>query len=133
VATDGDHLVKYIAHEPKQNDRAEPSEPQDIQRAKKGKQVNTMSRPEVYKHLADSYTHRNRFLAGTERLYGLVVDSAWVIQVKPQEYSYQNVRKYFRHIYCSVGQARLAQKRLEKEYGVEAKIVEIMANELEVV
>jgi hypothetical protein len=133
VATDGDHLVKYIAHEPKQNVKVVPSEPQDIQRAKKGKQVNTMSRPEVYKHLADSYTHRNRFLAGSERLYGLVVDSTWVIQVKPQEYSYQNVRKYFRHIYCTVGQARLAQKRILNEYCIETKVVEILANELEVV
>jgi|DEB0MinimDraft_10_1074344.scaffolds.fasta_scaffold21345_5 hypothetical protein len=92
-----------------------------------------MSRPEIYKHLADSYTHQNRYLAGSERLYGLVVDSTWVIQIKPQEYSYQTVRKYFRHIYSSVGQAQLAQKRIAQEYGVEAKIVEILANELEVV
>jgi len=92
-----------------------------------------MSRPEIYKHLADSYTHQNRYLAGSERLYGLVVDSTWVIQIKPQEYSYQTVRKYFRHIYSSVGQAQLAQKRILKEYCIEAKIVEILANELEVV
>ena len=92
-----------------------------------------MSRPEVYKHLADSFIHQNRYLAGSEKLYGLVVDSAWVIQVKPQEYSYQAVRKYFRHIYCTVGQARSAQKRILKEYCVETRIVEILANDLETV
>ena len=90
-----------------------------------------MSRPEVYKHLADNFTHDDRYLAGCERLYGLVVDSSWVVQVKPQQYDYQPIRKYFRHIYCSVGQARSAQKRIAKEYGVEAKIVEILANDME--
>ena len=80
----------------------------------------------------DNQIHSDRYLASAETIYGLAFENEWLIQVKPQQYANQPIRKYYRHIYSRLGQARVAQKKLATEYGIEPDIVEISVNDLQI-
>jgi hypothetical protein len=91
-----------------------------------------VSRPEIYKHLMENQIYSDRYLASAEIVYGLAFENEWLIQVKPKQYAYQPIRKYYRHFYSSLGQARVAQQKLATEYGIEPDIVEISVNDLQI-
>jgi len=89
-----------------------------------------MSRPEVYKRVSESYTQQDRYLASTPCLYGLVYEGEWLLQIKVIAYNGQSLRKYFRHIYSTKGQARAQARKIKDEYMIEPDIVEINTDDL---
>ena len=94
-----------------------------------------MARPTMYREVAKSNEHmtNERVLASTPRLYGLVHDGEWLIQVQLSEHIVINrpIKKYFRHLYATKGQAQGQAERVRQRYGIEPQIVEIKADDLE--
>ena len=91
-----------------------------------------MSRPFVYKEVARNYQMRDRYLASTPCLYGLMYNREWLINIRPQEYGpTMKIRKYKKLIYSTKGQAQGAAKRIEREYFITPEIVEINIDDLQ--
>ena len=93
-----------------------------------------MGRPTMYREVAQSNDHmaHERILASTPTLYGLTYDGEWLIQVQLTEHMVANnpIKKYFRHLYATPGQARSQAEKVRRRYGVEPQIVEIKADDI---
>lgn len=72
-------------------------------------------------------------LCSTPRLYGLVHNGEWLVQTRLSAYGKKRIRRYYRHIYCTLGQAKSAAQKIVDRYNITADIKEIITDHADIV